>query len=59
MADAIGGGPMCPHGRRPSLRRIAENEFSAEFALSLALKDLRLALDAAGGTRFPALAGLA
>jgi 3-hydroxyisobutyrate dehydrogenase len=41
------------------LDRIAKGEFSAQFALSLALKDVRLALQAAGDHRFPALACLA
>src|SRR5580700_5052896 len=41
------------------LRRIAEGEFSAQFALSLALKDVQLALLAAGDDRFAALACLA
>ena len=41
------------------LQRIAKGEFSAQFALSLALKDVRLALEAADDDRFAALAGLA
>jgi 3-hydroxyisobutyrate dehydrogenase len=41
------------------LQRIAEGEFSAQFALSLALKDVRLALQAAGDDRFAVLACLA
>jgi len=41
------------------LVRIADGEFSAQFALSLALKDVRLALQAAGDDRFAALACLA
>jgi 3-hydroxyisobutyrate dehydrogenase len=49
----------CPPGRRPKLQRIAEGEFSAQFALSLALRDVHLALEAAGGDRFAVLACLA
>lgn len=41
------------------LERIADREFSAQFALSLAVKDVRLALQAAGDARFAALACLA
>jgi 3-hydroxyisobutyrate dehydrogenase len=41
------------------LQRIAKDDFSAQFALSLALKDVRLALQAAGDDRFAALACLA
>jgi 3-hydroxyisobutyrate dehydrogenase len=41
------------------LQRIAKGEFSTQFALSLALKDVRLALQAADDDRFAALACLA
>jgi 3-hydroxyisobutyrate dehydrogenase len=41
------------------LARIATGEFSAQFALSLVLKDVRLALQAAGGGRLVALGCLA
>jgi len=41
------------------LQRIAEGEFSAQFALSLALKDVRLALQAADDDRLVTLACLA
>jgi len=41
------------------LDRISDGEFSAQFALSLALKDVRLALEAAGDDRFAVLACLA
>ena len=37
------------------LQRIAQGDFSAQFALSLALKDVHLALEAAGEERFQAL----
>lgn len=37
------------------LQRIAEGDFSAQFALSLAFKDVRLALRAASDDRFAAL----
>jgi 3-hydroxyisobutyrate dehydrogenase len=41
------------------LERIAQDDFSAQFALSLALKDVHLALEADGDGRFLALASLA
>ncbi len=59
VADALGGGPLVSSWQAAKLQRIARGEFSAQFALSLALKDVRLALQAAGGDRFAALACLA
>ena len=59
VADALGGGPLMSSWQAAKLQRIAEGEFSAQFALSLALKDVRLALEAADDDRFAALAGLA
>src|SRR5271165_6243234 len=49
VADALGGGPLVSAWQAAKLRRIADGEFSAQFALSLALKDVHLALQAAGG----------
>ena len=59
VADALGGGPLVSHWQAAKLERIAEGDFSAQFALSLALKDVHLALEAAGRQRFQALACLA
>jgi 3-hydroxyisobutyrate dehydrogenase len=59
VVDALGGGPLVSTWQAAKLRRIANGEFSAQFALSLALKDVHLALEAAGGGRFAALACLA
>ena len=59
VVDAIGGGPLVSPWQAAKLQRIAKGEFSAQFALSLALKDVRLALQAADDDRFAALAGLA
>jgi len=59
VADALGGGPLVSAWQAAKLRRIADGEFSAQFALSLALKDVHLALQAAGGDRFAVLACLA
>src|SRR5271169_3120355 len=59
VVDALGGGPLVSAWQEAKLRRIADGEFSAQFALSLALKDVHLALQAAGADRFAALACLA
>jgi 3-hydroxyisobutyrate dehydrogenase len=48
LIDAIGGGSLVSPWQAAKLERIAAGEFSAQFALSLALKDVRLALQAAG-----------
>ena len=56
---ALGGGPLVAAWQTAKLQRIATGEFSAQFALSLALKDVRLALEAADDDRFAALACLA
>jgi 3-hydroxyisobutyrate dehydrogenase len=49
VLEALGGGPLVSPWQAAKLERIAEGEFSAQFALSLALKDVRLALQAADG----------
>ena len=59
VMEALGGGPLVSPWQAAKLQRIAKGEFSAQFALSLALKDVRLALQAADDDRFAALAGLA
>jgi 3-hydroxyisobutyrate dehydrogenase len=59
VLEAVGGGPLVSSWQAAKLQRIARGEFSAQFALSLALKDVRLALQAADGDRFAALACLA
>jgi 3-hydroxyisobutyrate dehydrogenase len=56
---ALGGGPLVSPWQEAKLQRVAKREFSAQFALSLALKDVRLALHEADDGRFAALAGLA
>jgi 3-hydroxyisobutyrate dehydrogenase len=58
VVDALGGGPLASTWQAAKLQRIADGEFSAQFALSLALKDVRLALQA-GDDQFAALACLA
>jgi len=59
VADALGGGPLVSSWQAAKLPRIAQGDFSAQFALSLALKDVHLALEAGGGERFRALGCLA
>jgi 3-hydroxyisobutyrate dehydrogenase len=59
VADALAGGPLMSPWQAAKLQRIAKDEFSTQFALSLALKDVRLALQAAGDERFAVLACLA
>jgi 3-hydroxyisobutyrate dehydrogenase len=59
VVDALGGGPLVSPWQAAKLQRIAGGEFSAQFALALALKDVRLALQAAGDGQFAALACLA
>jgi 3-hydroxyisobutyrate dehydrogenase len=59
VVDALRGSPLVSAWQAAKLQRIAEGEFSAQFALSLALKDVRLALQAADDDGFTALACLA
>src|SRR5205085_11405689 len=59
VVEALGGGPLVSPWQAAKLQRISNDEFSAQFALSLALKDVRLALEAAGDDAFAALASLA
>ena len=59
VVDALGGGPLVSPWQVAKLDRISNAEFSAQFALSLALKDVRLALQAVGDDRFAVLACLA
>jgi 3-hydroxyisobutyrate dehydrogenase len=59
VVDALGGSPLVSAWQDAKLRRIADDEYSAQFALSLALKDVNLALQAAGDDQFAVLATLA
>jgi 3-hydroxyisobutyrate dehydrogenase len=58
VVAALEGNPLMSPWQDAKLHRVAKGEFSAEFALSLALKDVRLAQEAADG-RLGALACLA
>jgi 3-hydroxyisobutyrate dehydrogenase len=59
VIQALAGSPLVSPWQAAKLQRIAEGEFSAQFALSLALKDVRLALQAADDDRFTTFACLA
>ena len=59
VVDALGDGTLVSPWQAAKLQRIATGEFSAQFALSLALKDVHLALQAVGDDRFAVLACLA
>jgi 3-hydroxyisobutyrate dehydrogenase len=58
LVDVLGGGPLMSPWQAAKLERIAKGDFSAQFALSLALKDVHLALQAADN-RLAVLACLA
>ena len=50
VMNALGDGPLVSPWQAAKLERIAQGDFSVQFALSLALKDVHLALEAAGGS---------
>lgn len=59
VRDALGDGPLVSPWQAAKLERIARGDFSVQFALSLALKDVHLALADAGSARLESLAALA
>jgi len=59
VVNALGGSPLVSPWQAAKLQRIAQGDFSVQFALSLALKDVHLALEAAADDRFRTLACLA
>lgn len=59
VADALDGSSIMSPWQAAKLQRITRGEYSAQFGLSLALKDVHLALEAAAGDGFAALACLA
>jgi 3-hydroxyisobutyrate dehydrogenase len=59
VMNALAGSPLVSPWQEAKLRRIAQGDYSAQFALSLATKDVHLALEAAADGRFRALACLA
>jgi 3-hydroxyisobutyrate dehydrogenase len=59
VVDALDGGPLVSPWQSGKLQRILEADFSPQFPLSLALKDIHLALEVSDDDRFAALARLA
>jgi 3-hydroxyisobutyrate dehydrogenase len=59
VIDALGAGPLVSPWQAAKLQRIVKDDYSPQFALTLALKDVHLALEAAGKDRFAALGCLA
>jgi 3-hydroxyisobutyrate dehydrogenase len=59
VVDALDGSPIVSAWQAAKLQRIASGQFSAQFALSLALKDVYLALEAVGDGGLAVLARLA
>jgi 3-hydroxyisobutyrate dehydrogenase len=59
VIDALGSGPLTSPWAAAKLQRIANGNYAPEFSLALALKDVRLALDAAGNHRLPVAEQLA
>jgi 3-hydroxyisobutyrate dehydrogenase len=59
VVGTLDGSTLVSPWQAAKLQRIAKDDYSAQFALALALKDVHLALQAAGDDRFAALASLA
>jgi 3-hydroxyisobutyrate dehydrogenase len=59
VVGALDGSTLVSPWQAAKLQRIAKDDYSAQFGLSLALKDVHLALQAADDGRFAALASLA
>lgn len=59
VRDAFEGGPLVSGWMAGKLARIEDGDFSPEFPLALALKDVRLALEQADPEQFLALASVA
>ena len=59
VIDALDGGPLVSTWESAKLQRIARGDFSPQFPLSLALKDVHLALESVDAGRFESLASLA
>jgi 3-hydroxyisobutyrate dehydrogenase len=59
VIDALGGGPLLSPWDTAKLQRMAKDDYSPQFALSLALKDVHLALEDVDASRLEAFAALA
>ncbi len=59
VVGALDGSTLVSPWQAAKLQRIAQDDYSTQFGLSLALKDVHLALQAADDDRFAALASLA
>jgi 3-hydroxyisobutyrate dehydrogenase len=59
VVDALAGSTLVSAWQAAKLQQIMKDDYSTQFALSLALKDVHLALQAANDDRFSALASLA
>jgi 3-hydroxyisobutyrate dehydrogenase len=59
VVSGLGGSPLISPWQAAKLVRIATDDYSPQFALSLALKDVHLALQAAGDDQLVVLARLA
>jgi len=59
VVGALDGSTLVSPWQAAKLQRIAKDDYSTQFGLSLALKDVHLALEAADDGRFAALASLA
>ena len=59
VVDALTGGPLVSPWQAAKLQRIVKDDFSPQFALSLALKDVDLALEAGDEQDLAVLACLA
>ena len=59
LQDALDGSPLISQWADSKLRRVSNDDYSSLFALVLALKDVRLALDALEADEFLVLRALA
>ena len=59
VIDALDGGPLVSPWESAKLQRIAKGDYSPQFSLALALKDVHLALESVEAGRFESLASLA
>lgn len=59
VIDALDGGPLVSPWESAKLQRIAKGDYSPQFSLGLALKDVHLALESVDAGRYESLASLA